>query len=272
MNNVNFHQTFPVTLEYISRILEITDMCAEMSKEEISELTGIPTGKSSGKVEPHISYAIYMGLVTDVSKESGKYKLIRTELGNAIVREDIGIREEVSQLLCHSRLSSPSTGALLWSTIIKKIMPNYPNGIKLMLLEDMLKKQSSFSGKKTINISPFYTTYQKSLDSLNLFEKSKETLQLVPHKNKSELIYVYAYTLLYEWEQTYPQHNEITADQLFSLGIGATFGFADSVIYQVLEQLSEIGVIRINGQLSPFTVIKNTTSDIMIEKVYSLLC
>ena len=32
-------------------------------KYKISELTGIPTGQKKGKVEPHIRYAKYMGLL-----------------------------------------------------------------------------------------------------------------------------------------------------------------------------------------------------------------
>ena len=63
ISNLNFHQTFPPNLEYLSRLLEITDMTDDLTKEEISEITGIPTGKSSGKVEPHVEYGIYMGLL-----------------------------------------------------------------------------------------------------------------------------------------------------------------------------------------------------------------
>ena len=33
------------------------------TKEEISCLTGIPTGKTSGKVIPHTRYAAYMGFI-----------------------------------------------------------------------------------------------------------------------------------------------------------------------------------------------------------------
>lgn len=47
-----------------SKIMELAKDNYSGSKEEISEKTGIPTGKTSGKVVPHILYAQYMGLTT----------------------------------------------------------------------------------------------------------------------------------------------------------------------------------------------------------------
>lgn len=272
MSKVNFHQTFPPTLEYLSRLLEITDMTDELSKEEVSEITGIPTGKSSGKVEPHIDYAIYMGMIENISNQKGKYRLIRTKLGSKIMKEDMGLREEVTQLLCHVRLTSPATGAFLWRLLIRSILPNYPNGIRFLLLEDELKKQPVFATKKTVNMGPFYTTYEESFETFNFLAKTKDTLKIIPQTFKNELLYVYAYALLYEWEQIFAQNNEITADQVAILKFAAAFGFGSTLEYSIFERMSEKGIIRINGQLSPFTIIKNASSDAMIEKAYSLLC
>ena len=66
-----------------------------MTKEEISEKTRIPTGKSGGKVEPCLAYAEYMGVLTD-SRPNGKHLIMRTELGSAIYRQDPGFQEDVT--------------------------------------------------------------------------------------------------------------------------------------------------------------------------------
>lgn len=55
--NLNFHATFCPDFEYIAKIIQIADQYDGLTKEEISEITGIPTGVSTGKVEPHIYYA-----------------------------------------------------------------------------------------------------------------------------------------------------------------------------------------------------------------------
>lgn len=272
MSSINFHQTFPPTLEYISRLLELPEETNDLSKEEISQLTGIPTGKSSGKVEPHIFYSMYMGLIDNKSTERGKYNLKTTKLGNQIIKEDLGIHEEVTQLLCHIRLTSPSTGAFLWRLLIRDILPNYFNGTSLLIIEDELKKQSSLTKVKSINLSPFYSTYEDSFDAFKLISRSKNQIMVISQTYKSELIFVYSYALLYEWENVYIQYNEITADQFSKLRFAAAFGFSETTTYSVLERIAERGIISINGQLSPFTIIKNATSDEMINQAYSLLC
>jgi hypothetical protein len=271
MSSLNFHQTFPPTLEYLSRLLEIADMEYELTKEEISKITGIPTGKSSGKVEPHISYAIYMGLISNISEIKSKYKLICTPLGSAIKSEDIGFREEISQLLCHIRLASHTTGAPLWSTIIRDILPEYHSGIKSVLLEDELKKRPQFGNGK-IKTGAFFSTYEKSFEAFTLLSRGKDIVNIIPQSFKNELFYVYVYTLFYEWEQVYPDNNEISAIELDGLKFASAFGFNQTIVNQMLARISEKGLIKINGQLSPFTVIKTTKSEDILSLLYSLLC
>ncbi len=271
MSNINFHQTFAPTLEYLSRLLEITDMTEEQTKETISEITGIPTGKCSGKVEPHINYAIYMGLVKNTCNTRGKYMLLQTPLGKVICNEDEGLREEISQLMCHVRLTSPSTGAQLWSSIIRDILPIYPNGIKHILLEDELNRRL-ISGKGKVRMGAFFSTYEKSFEAFTLLSKGKDTVNIISQGYKNELFYVYAYTLLYEWEQVYPGNREISSTQLSDLKFASTFGFREDLANQVLERISEKGLIQINGQLSPFTIIKLANSEDLLNLLFSLLC
>ena len=57
--NVNFHQTFRPEKQYIAAILELSGDNETHSVREISALTGIPNGESSGKVEPHILCELY---------------------------------------------------------------------------------------------------------------------------------------------------------------------------------------------------------------------
>ena len=68
--NMNFHQTFKPACKYISSILDIADGTSWLSVKDISGMTGIPQGASSGNVEPHISYAEYMGLIKSEKKIS----------------------------------------------------------------------------------------------------------------------------------------------------------------------------------------------------------
>lgn len=100
LNNLNFHQTFPPDEAMLSRLLNSEVFGEALTKEEISQQTGIPTGKSSGKVEPHISYARFMGLLEDYYSD-GKHTLTLTKLGELVLEEDPGLSENVTRMLCH---------------------------------------------------------------------------------------------------------------------------------------------------------------------------
>lgn len=60
--SLNFHLTFRLERQYISSLLESIDSYNDVDIQEVSAVTGIPTGKSSCTVEPTIRYAEYMGL------------------------------------------------------------------------------------------------------------------------------------------------------------------------------------------------------------------
>mgnify|MGYP000405273609 FL=1 len=79
-DDVEFHKSFQPQDSYIAKIMEAAGDGYSGTKEEISSLTGIPTGRTSGKVVPHIRYAKYMGFIDYVRKD-GVYSLSLTELG-----------------------------------------------------------------------------------------------------------------------------------------------------------------------------------------------
>lgn len=268
MRNLNFHQTFPPTLEYLGRLFAVTDNGIPMTKEEISSTTGIPTGKSSGKVEPHIDYAVYMGHIEEAAPVGGKYLLKCTSLGNEIKKQDPGFREALTQMICHVRLTSPSTGAQLWSLIIRDILPKYKDGMHDNVLEDEIRKKISVN----VKTGPFYSTYRDSFDLLKLLIREPQLTGIVSQPLISDFRYVYSYALIYEWENIFPTDNEISAYELEKLKFAGAFGWDAQHQYVALEHLAELGLIRLNRQLSPYTIFKLTTSDELIAKLYSLLC
>ena len=112
-DNINFHQTFYPNFDYIGKILEVANGTEKYTIEKLSQITGIPTGASSGKVLPHINYSEYMYLI-ESDNNSGEYSLKRTELGNLIFSEDPYFSEDISRLICHMLLTSPIIGSGLW--------------------------------------------------------------------------------------------------------------------------------------------------------------
>jgi hypothetical protein len=256
-------------LEHISKLLKISTGDGSYTKEELSAITGIPTGKSSGKVVPAIHYAKYTGMI-DFVRRDNKYTLNRTQLGDTIFMEDNTLSERLTQLLCHAMLVS-STGATLWNAIFKKILSQSHGEINISLLKSSVK--SVLDTNIEVDLSPFNSCYQKTFSGLNLLSFDKNLLKLQPFNGgiaDDDYIYVYAYVLLHEWENFYTE-NEITATMFDDLNFWATFGWNKSKEYAVLEQLSELGIVKFNRQLTPYTLLKLCDSQSIIDKIYSLL-
>ena len=274
-SDINFHQSFKPEMDYIAKIMEIANCgYAEISKDEISEMTGIPTGKSSGKVEPHIDYASFMNLI-EYKKISKGYNMKLTEMGELIYNEDPFFLEELSRILCNYFLTSNISGAPIWNDITRNIRHKYGNSVK----ESVVKKELDDKYSKNIKISQFNSTYESDsslggIEFMNL-EDSNGLRNIIfsDIKPKSEYIYMYGYTLIKELEnEIFGNRKEFTEEEIFNgicwnNGLGMTY---DNGI-KVLEELNDIGVIKLNKQLSPMTIILNTHSDELIESIYSLL-
>lgn len=268
--SLNFHQTFRPEKQYIAAILEIAEDSTVRTVKEISLLTGIPNGESSGKVEPHIIYAGCMGIIS-YEKKDGGYSLDRTPLGETIYMEDPGLQEDLTILMCHCMMLRDNDGAPLWSTIIKKIMPLYHTGIK----KDMLLKELTnlFDGKATTkNIAPFYGSYDSYFDSLGLLLDEGDSIKVEALKYNKEFIYAYAIALLVYWGELFPDQDEITSDQLDELNFGEAFGWDTQSEYEMLEHLADKGIIRMNRQLMPYTILKLIEVDSLYERLFSELC
>lgn len=257
---VNFHQTFPPTPAYIGRILSVANG-EKMSAREVSDLTGIPQGESSGKVVPHLKYAAYMGLIEpDISIPT------LTPLGEIILEEDRSCSEEITQWLMHANLSS-CVGAPMWNFFIRELLRKNRDGISKDYLTSQM--QARFGSAK---YAPVLTTYNEfsSIEYLQI-DKANSSVTLVPQRIQREYLYLYGYELLREWDAVYPSQPEITADEVNALACSNCMGLTESQWFEVLEQLAAKSICRINKQLSPFTVVRLSNTNTLVDKMYSLL-
>ncbi len=269
-SNLNFHQTFKPEIHYISSVLSIADGDKALEVKDISNMTGIPNGKSSGKVEPHIIYAKYMGLI-DYKKENGKYILERTPLGEVVFSEDPGLQEKLTLLLCHALLCRKENGADVWKTVFNSIMPIYKTGIRKELV--LKELEVVYKDKiNTKNLAPFWGSYEDMFCSLGILDAEGEIVKTSSLPYDKEYIYLYALVLFTLWDEMIPNEDEISSIQLESLEFRKLFCWDDEQQYKVLESLSDTGIIRLNRQLMPYTILRLTSMDFLREKLYSELC
>lgn len=268
--NVNFHQTFKPEAQYISSILSIADRNTPVSVKDISALTGIPQGQSSGKVEPHICYAEYMGLI-ESEKNNGLIILKKTKLGEAVSNEDPGLQEDLTILLCHAMLLRENDGADVWSAVFKKILPQYRTGIKKEILIKELEQL--FEGKvNKKNFAPFLSSYDDMFSRVNILETDNDVIKLKSVVYNKEFVFLYAYVMWEYWDEKFPAHEEISSVELEKINFGKAFGWDEQMEYVVLEQLSDKELLRMNRQLMPYTLLRLVDKNTVLQRLYSELC
>lgn len=268
--NLNFHQTFKPEKQYIGSILNVAGTADSLEVQEISAYTGIPNGKSSGKVEPHIYYARYMGLI-DAEKKDGAYKLNRTKLGDVVYMEDPGLQEELSILLCHAMMLRNCNGAEMWNAVFTRILPNYRGELKKDLL--LKELEQLFDGKANKkNFAPFIGSYEDMFSTTNLLKMDSENISLNDATYNKEFVFLYAYILFELWDEVFADQEEISSVQFNNLNFGKILGWDEQREYEVLEHLSDKGIVRLNRQLVPYTILRLIDKEIVREKLYSELC
>lgn len=273
--NLNFHQTFKPERNYISSILMDGENCSGMTLQEIAEQTGIPTGKSSGKVEPTLAYCELMNLITK-EKTNGIYQISLTPMGKCICSEDVGLSERLTILLCHCMIVRKVKGASLWSYVFHDIFPKYRNIIGKTLLEKEIEIQFG----NNVKMGPFNSSYGDLFSVLNLLNFSSDKIFITPMRYDKEFAYLYAYVFFVYWNEWYDNlqdsdvisREEITSEQLKEIGFRFPFGWSEREEYGILEHLSDQDLIHMNRQLSPYTIRRLIDEETLIRKLYSELC
>ncbi|HHV08313.1 MAG TPA: DUF4007 family protein [Firmicutes bacterium] len=121
MLSLNFHRTFIPERRLVSALLEYVALGKEGTLHQISEETGIPMGKSTGKMPAILEYCKGMGLLTVEPGTKRKYKKpVLTPFGEAVYLNDRLLGEEMTQWLAHLNLCRPDIGALIWNMVFVK--------------------------------------------------------------------------------------------------------------------------------------------------------
>lgn len=269
--NLNFHETFKPELDNIYRLIEIADDYGALSKEEIFDITGIPTGKASGKVVPSIIYSKYMNLLS-YEKDGGKFNLKLTSFGRVIKDEDLYIQEDITKVLLNYFLTSKGFGAKMWFIIMRKIPQVYGDLISLENLNKFIN--SEFNLMRDTKLGPFLGTYNDlgDFNSLRILDINKEGIKFNDVPINSDYIYAYGYALIVELKNLDSNRIEFNENEIFDeLAWHKGFGFNREDGFKVLEILEEKNIIKFNKQLNPITIVLNILEEEIENKIYSLL-
>lgn len=267
--NLNFAMTFSPSKDLIINLLRVADG-EERDADEISEYTAMPGGDSSGKLRPQLDYARAMG-VLEYSYDKKKYIIRKTALGETLYDEDFSFDEKITLQLLNYNMSSKTNGTLVWNLLTRKILSSKPTSY--VTIYNFLEAKYEKDEKSSKRIFTPYKSAQKSFfQVLNFIEDSDNEIKIKPLKIDKRHAYMYAYTLLNDWEILFPKESEITFFQLSDeIEWGQGFGWDEEDTFIALQLCEEYGAIRINKQLVPMTIVRNISKEESLRRMFDLL-
>lgn len=261
--NLNFHQTFAPDADYLATLFDVAKEEVAYTKQEISDITGIPTGASSGKVEPFIKYAEYMGLLKD-KYEKQTHTLKLTDLGMAVADNDPYLQEKITILICHMNLVS-SRGAALWNFVFCNLATRL---LKNAALDDGIKREFGENNPVKV-LGAFKSSYKGMFKKLAFVKEVAEGLKFSTVSYRDEFFFAYALTLYDEWDFNFGETSEITENQVNLLNLDKIMCMSKEDVNHLLDEMVNEGLIRVDRLLSPYVIVKLKPREYILENLYS---
>ncbi len=261
--SVSFHQTFIPERLYITAFLRYVAGGGGGTDQQISEQTGIPVGKSSGKVPAIIRYCSGMGLITvsgTIKVEEREFDL--TPFGRCVLLEDPNFSEALTQWLVHFHLCRSSGGAEIWFQCFAK----GHSVLGMDFSEDELNTHLAniFGKKKRSLIGPLIRAYEEtaSLKVAGVLHRQSGRIIRTPAPLLSGFRNGYSGFLLSLWDQHFPGEYQITANDFEQRTYLQQIAGWDLRQYEIaLEMLEAAGAVRIDKQMRPWVLSRSSETN-----------
>ena len=264
---LSFHDTFAPERNYLAKMMEFVVLQKQGTVDEISDETGIPTGKSTGKVEPTIKYAQGMGLLKVERKIGAGYCFSLTPLGAEVFDQDQYLKEQITQWLLHLMFCRRQGGAEAWYRVFGEGW--LPLGHTFS--RDDLNLYLKTSVK---NVSPLLRMYsnESSFDLCDALIEEHGTIVRNNAPMNPEFYYSYAFFLLSVWEELFPNDQQISiTDFEKRTKVFATLGYRETEVHIFLDWLSDNGFMKIDRQTGEALLLRSTDANDVITGLYDNL-
>ena len=264
----SFHQSFLPERRHLASLLDAASHGLTGAVEAISEHTGIPTGKSSGKVVPHLKYAQAMGLINVTVAAAGVYELKQTCLGKAVLAEDPLLNETLTQLVLHLMLSRPG-GASVWHSLFGRSRVALGRHFSP---EEATKFLNRKFGNSTSIPGPLVSTYREnaSLARTAMLSVEKNLLTRGSLPPVSENFLGYAYCWLHSWEQEAPNDQQLPSSQLeVFTAFEELAGWDRQQLDEFLSWMVDHRILKIDRQTGVPLLMKTVKSAEIALQIYS---
>lgn len=263
---VDFHKSFNLERDNISKILVFVSENPTADRFKIAEETGIGIGArtSDGKVRPTIQYAIYSGLFTDESANS-KNDILLTEAGKIILEKDPRLKSAVTQWAMHYFLSRTENEAMVWSFFAHEFLPRHDEFEIETLRSELSQKFDKLTAdniKDYRKILAACYTDRNGLVKTGLLGSYAKDSYIRGNTNQTEKYFKYlaAYVLAEIWEAKHSDKSMVEPQILRESGhLKTTLNLTDGDLQNCLDEMSAIGAIAQMREAPPFQVVRRWT-------------
>lgn len=281
---LNFPQDFLPERQLLSRLLEFSARNGSGDKVHIGAETGIPTGESSGKVEPMIHYAQGMGLIK-ACKNSKCWKLELTDLGKIIFAEDPYLSETVTLWLIHimlcrrSGLKDKVIGvADAWFALFAEGGIRLGNSFNQNAYLSYLIERHGTKGYLKGLTGLVLRSYSETMcfGSINALLTETVDAQTTYFRQSApiENSYFPAYSvyLFIIWDDLYFDHDQISIDDLFIQSrYLSILGWDRAAAASWLDWMTDHGLLQLDRQTGSTLALRLQTTERVIAGIYDEL-
>lgn len=250
----NFHRTFKPERSYLSALLRYAAAGKSGSLEEISKHTGIPTGSSSGKMQPTIDYCTGMGLLRP-QKTNAVYTFSLTPFGRVVLAEDPFFSSPVTQWLAHLQLCHPRTGADLWYQVFVEGMETLGMDFSRQTLEHHLRTVYATEGRNPIGPVVGAYTDEAAFRGAGVLTENDEQIHRAAAPLSMESRRGYAAWLAQLLADFFPGARNISVtDWERACGWKRATGWHPSTAADMLAEAEHLGVLTVDRHMQPWLV------------------
>ncbi len=281
---LNFSHDFLPERSLLARLLPFASANGCGDKVQIGAETGIPTGESSGKVEPMIRYAHGMGLIR-ADKEAKQWRLQLTTLGRQIAAEDPYLSESVTLWLLHLMLCRRSARkgqaigiadawfALFAEGTLRLGNRFYQDAYLNYLIErnGMKRYLKGLSGLVLRSyLEPTCFGPINALSAETLGGQIQYIRRSAPNENSH--FPAYSAYLLLVWDDLYSDRNQLAIDDLFTQSrCLAVMGWSRATATRWLDWMADHGLLQLDRQTGATLALRLRDTETVIAKIYDEL-
>ena len=266
---INFHRSFKPERRHLGALLRYAALGRQGTYQEIAAETGIPTGRSSGKVGPTLDYATAMGLIEPmVGRPEAVRRPALTPLGRVVYSADPYLGHELSQWVVHMNLCRGDQGAIAWHAVFGQGRQELGSSFTRLQLEAYLARRFGSENQRT---GPLVITYtdDDALGGARILVEQDD--KLVRRKAPALDAYAAAYSalILAQMEAHFPGQGQVTFSDFNEQTRWFDICLWDQAdLERVFLAVERRGWVTVDRQRRPWILEKNADADDVWPRIY----